>query len=249
VEIQFSKKRGRLFQKCDFLKDRKRALKTSNAIVLTGANGAGKTVLLNSLAFAAGLGDRYSSSKTSYRYSSVDARNAEENFAGASLYEEKTELKFDVVLRFRGEEAKVMPIALDTEEDMAMISAQHRSHGQANIAKLGEIMKECKEEVKKNSKILLAYDEPETGLDLETQILVARRLYEVCEAVNRHGHLMYQLKIIVATQNPFILAACVLGGATRIDMGGWMDAEDLFKKLEPVTQKALQDLFGKGQKP
>ena len=247
MNIKFSKTKGILFQKCEFLKDRKETLKTSNAIVLTGANGSGKTVLLNSLALAAGLGDRYSSSKTEYRYSGMDIRDAEEKFIGASLYEDKTELKFDIVLRFRGEEAKVMPIAMDTEEDMTMIFAQHGSHGQANIAKMGEIMTKCKEEVGKNSKILLAFDEPETGLDLETQMLISRRLNEICAAVNRPGSSIDKLKVVVATQNPFILGACLLGGATRIDMGRWTGAKDPFKDLEPVTKQVMNDLFSQEQ--
>jgi hypothetical protein len=224
------------------------------AIVLTGSNGTGKTALINSFARAAGLGIRFSSSHSKYddpSCTALDMNEAQSTCGGASLYKDDNSgpLTFDAVFRYRGDETRMMPIAMDTEEDFTNLFGMRASHGQVNLAKLGKLLKDARADLKKGSKLLLLFDEPETGFSIDIVALVAKRFRELCEELITPHSLLFNSNVVISTQSPFILKSCELGGATRIDLGGWMtDNKDPFKELDDAVLEFINKPFPKSLK-
>lgn len=239
IKLDDLRKRGHILRKLKAL-DRKKSFEVANAVVLTGANGSGKTTLLNSIALSAGLAGRYSSSRTTYQFSGLDLDEGKESIGGAALYKGSKKMKFDLVLRFRGDETKARPIALDTMEDIMMCMGPKGSHGEVNVRKMIKVLKEAEEENKKGSRLLLLLDEPEAGLGLDLAMAVANKLSGICKQAIESK----TFKIIIATQNPFILFVCEQAGAMRVDLGGWLRKEDPFEELRSLIAKGIGD--GKG---
>lgn len=236
IKLLSKAERGRLLQKAKGL-DGKSTFDVGNAVLLTGANGAGKTVLIDALAASAGLSGRYSSSKTSYAYSSLDSRSATEDHGGASLVEGRSKIKFDLVLRYRGEETRKGPIALDTLEDIMSIMTSEGSHGQVSLHRLGTLLVEAREYLeKKKGSLLVLLDEPETAIGPDYLLRMVDRLHILCEQAMR----MDRFKIVIATQNPFLVFGIESGGATRLDLGGWYEDIDPFPRLIEHAESAYR---------
>jgi predicted ATPase len=239
IKVSAAKKRGLNFQKIDALKNKK-SIKVGNAVVLTGANGSGKTTIIDSVALSSGLAGRYSSSHTQkdYQLSSLDFKDALRQVGGLTLYEGRKKLVFDLVLRYRGEEARVRPMALDTMEDVMMCFRPSGSHGEVNGMRLLNMLKDVEEQ--KDSRLLFLFDEPEAGLSLEICMGIGRRLQELCKKAVESKN----LKVMIATQNPFILFLCEAGGATRLDLGKWIRSDPFEDVRAMVRQHKKGDKDG-----
>lgn len=204
----------------------KREIPTAQSVVLTGAGGSGKTTLLDSLAFSGGLGDRYSSSATSYQYTGLEMNELRKTHAGAYFGENK-KIKFHRVLRFRGDEVRARPISMDTMEDMQLIMGSRGSHGEVNINRLATIFQQVGEYLKgETGNLLVALDEPEAGLGMDIIFRLTDHLTTLCEKAFDGSRLW----VVIATQCPFFVMVCEKAGATRVDLGGWKwgDPMDLF---------------------
>ena len=241
MKIRLKSNQGTLLSRIEFLKG-KESVNVNNAVVLTGANSSGKTVLIDSIAVSAGLGGVYSSSKTQHMYSSLDLQETINERGGAYLSNDKTQISFNLVLRYRGEGAKAKPDSVDTMEDVLNIVTAQGSHGQTASHRLMRVLQEVEEYLKKEKgKLLLLLDEPEVAMGPDHLLFVASRIRRLCEMANR----LNRFKIVVATQNPFILHACEQSEATRLDLGGWVQGVDPFPILLQGMNKGYLDLAEK----
>lgn len=199
-----------------------------NSIVLTGSNGSGKSTILNSLALAGGLGDRYSSKKSTYSYSHIDLDEAREKYRGLSIMDGEKEITFPLVLRYRADETRMMPLAMDLDEDLYQLFDGRGSHGETNLKRLGRIAKQVKDNLSgEKATTLLLLDEPEAGLSLDIIRIIGRQLTKLSIIAGQEES---HLKLIVATQHPSILRDCLLGFSQRIDLGGWFGGKDPFEE-------------------
>jgi len=214
--------------------------------VVTGANGSGKSTLLNGVAAAGGLGDRYSSSKTTYQYSGLEKNEAEKTYGGVALIGDDGEpVEFDRVIRFRGEETRKSPIAMDTMEDMELIFGSQGSHGEVTQRKLGKALMETMDVLEANpdERLLLLLDEPEAGLGLDFVMAAGMRISEICKQAMTSDN----FRIVIVTQNPFMLVAALAAKATRIDLGGWLRDFDPYEVMVPLAEQTWIDVSKKVQ--
>ena len=222
------KQRGWLFKKAEGLAKLQYPVEANNAILLTGANGAGKTVLIDSLAASAGLGGRYSSSETTYSHTDLDMANAIKDHGGAVLTADGEKARFDLVLRYRGEETRKSPLALDTFEDMMGLMGPSGSHGQVALVRLSKLLKDAESYLKKPRKrLLLMLDEPETAVGPDLLLFIGNHLHRLTKRALR----MKRFTVVVATQSPFLALSLERAGATRLDLGGWYKNIDPFPGL------------------
>jgi predicted ATPase len=225
IRFDDKEKQGTRFQEIEAFQGR-REIVTSQAVVLTGAGGTGKTTLLDALAYSGGLGDRYSSSATTYRYSNLEMNDLSKTHAGAWFADDE-KVEFDRVLRFRGDEVKARPLAMDTMEDMQLMFSNRGSHGQVNINRLGALLQQSGEYLKdEKGKLLVVLDEPEAGLGMDVIFRLTDHLSLLCRKAVRSKRLW----TVIATQCPFFVMVCQDAGATRLDLGGWRwgDPMELF---------------------
>lgn len=225
IRFDAMEKRGTRLQELEAFRD-KQGFDVSQAVVLTGAGGTGKTTFLDALAYSGGLGDRYSSSATTYRYSNLEMNDLSKTHAGAWFAGEE-KIQFDRVLRFRGDEVKARPLAMDTMEDMQLMFSNRGSHGQVNINRLGALLQQSGEYLKdETGKLLVALDEPEAGLGMDVIFRLTDHLSLLCRKAVRSKRLW----TVIATQCPFFVMVCQDAGATRLDLGGWRwgDPMELF---------------------
>lgn len=225
LRFEVMEKRGTRLQEIEAFRD-KQEIDVSQAVILTGRGGAGKSTLLDALAYSGGLGDRYSSSATTYQYSNLEMNDLSKTHAGAWFADDE-KVQFDRVLRFRGDEVKARPLAMDTIEDMQLLFSNRGSHGEVNINRLGVLLQQAGEYLKNETgKLLVALDEPEAGLGMDVIFRLTDHLSLLC----RKAVTTNRLWVVIATQCPFFVMVCQDAGATRVDLGGWKwgDPMDLF---------------------
>ena len=227
IKILPAETHGKHFQETTLAKRAGQVLQSHNVLVLTGANGAGKSTLIDALSASAGLGGRYSSSETKYQYSRLDMRDTQDRCKGAVLVDpvDETPFQYDLILRYRGEEARVLPLSMDTTEDIQMLFSGKGSHGQVSFNRFIRIIEKTQAFLKEpKGRMLCILDEPETALGLDYLFAVSNVLAHLCQRALHNDH----LHVIVATQSPFIFEAMSSVDSTRIDLGGWYQDIDPF---------------------
>lgn len=196
--------------------------------VLTGANGVGKTALIDGLAYSCGMTGRYMSNEYRTNYDALEMSDLKDNVSGVHLADnEGTPLEFERILRYRADETRARPLALDTEADLMQLLSSHGSHGEVNWKRLDYVMGMGKRFIEGNPGKLLLWllDEPESGLSFDRIVMIANVFRGVSEVVA--GKEKGRFAMVVATQHPLIVESFV--GDSRLDLGGWTDG-DPFEK-------------------
>lgn len=211
------------------------------ATVLTGANGSGKTSIINAIAAGLGLCDQYSTRTVSQsvQVHHIDLAHVMELYGLL-----KTDQNFDEVFCYRGDQGGRTPIALDAMEDVMAIFDSKGSHGEVNLAKFAKhILVPAKSLIDNGKFVLLLMDEPECGFSPE--YIIDLCIFLVNAIGKAKLDFAPSLNMVLTTQNPLVLYTALDAGATRIDLGGWKK-KDPFVRQFNLLKGLIEGLEKKG---